>query len=512
MFSCVRSQPLLAALLAGLVSASACSSGSEGGEPRLVLLYATCTLNRHYIGPYNPDVKYTPALDAFAAEGTVFSRHSTECGQSGIAFASILSGTQADRHGVYVHPAILGDGSHLIPEAFAERGYETHFWSGHYMAAAELGYGQGVAPEHVHSSPQLKDHLESASANDAAFAALLDRLKRDPSLRAYVQVFFTATHAPYTDLNRKDVADFRRLYPDEWPDIPEADLEQARRRYRRHRGRLERDLPAFVRARGWTDRDLQNLIVTLDAYYKAGVWRLDSLFGRTLARIREAGLLDQSLIAFTADHGEVLWREHTLFKWSHGLQLSPDVTQVPLIVRLPGRRGVPVYTGVSRSIDVHPTLLGLAGLAPKERDPRIDGVDLSAAVRGEGPPPHLRGYSHTMPLNPNRMRWFNGWLAARYFPSEDIGLIWTAVRDGDTYVRRSREPDGRWVTEAFDLAADPAAAHDVFDHENALHRDLEKDLEAYKARLVEAFPRHHAQDLLSRDEVTERLRAMGYIQ
>jgi hypothetical protein len=68
------------------------------------------------------------------------------------------------------------------------------------------------------------------------------------------------------------------------------------------------------------------------------------------------------------------------------------------------------------------------------------------------------------------------------------------------------------VTEAFDLAADPAAAHDVFDHENALHRDLEKDLEAYKARLVEAFPRHHAQDLLSRDEVTERLRAMGYIQ
>jgi arylsulfatase A-like enzyme len=512
MRSCGRSRLVVAALLAGLVPAGGCSSGNAKDGPRLVLLYATCTLNRHYIGPYNPEVRYTPALDAFAAESTVFSRHMTECGQSGVAYASILSGTQADRHGVYLHPAILGDESHLIAEAFAERGYETHFWSAHYMAAAELGYGQGVSPEHVHSSPQLKDQLESASANDADFTALLERLKRDPTLRVYVQVFFTATHAPYPDLNRKDVEEFRRRYPDEWPDIPPADLRQARRRYRRHRGRLERDLPAYLKARGWTDRDLQDLIVTLDAYYKAGVWRLDSLFGQTMAKIRDAGLLDQSLIAFTADHGEVLWREHTLFKWSHGLQLSPDVTQVPLIVHLPGRRGVPVYPGVSRSIDVHPTLLGLADLAPKEPDPRVDGVDLSAAVRGGQPPPHLRAYSHTMPLNPNRMLWFKGWLAARYFPSEDIGLIWTAVRDGDTYVRRSREPDGTWVTQAFDLARDPAAAHDVFDPDDPLDRDLEKDVEAYKARLVEAFPRHHAQDLLTQDEVAERLRAMGYIQ
>jgi arylsulfatase A-like enzyme len=512
MLSRARSRRVAAAFLGGLVSANGCSPPSGGGEARLVLLYATCTLNRHYIGPYNPEVTYTPALDAFAAESTVFSRHVTECGQSGVAYASILSGTEADRHGVYVHPALLGDESHLIAEAFAERGYETHFWSGHYMAAAELGYGQGVLPRHVHSSPQLKDSLESASANEAEFTALLERLRSDPSLRAYVQVFFTATHAPYPDLNRKDVEDFRRQYPEEWPDIPAADIEKARLRYRRNRGRLERDLPAFIRARGWTSRDLQDLIVTLDAYYKAGVFRLDSLFGRTVAKIRDAGLLDQSLIAFTADHGEVLWREHTLFKWSHGLQLSPDVIQVPLIVRLPGRRGLSVYPGVSRSIDVHPTLLGLAGLAPKERDRRLDGVDLSAVVRGEEPPPRLRGYSHTTPLNPNRMLWFKGWLAARYFPSDDIGLIWTAVRDGDTYVRRSREPDGRWVTQAFDLARDPAAARDVFDRGNELHRDLDEDLEAYKARLVHAFPRHHAQDLLTQDEVTERLRAMGYIQ
>jgi hypothetical protein len=108
--------PALVTLLAAFAGANGCRAGKdEPGEPRLVVLYATCTLSRHYLGPYNPDVSFTPALDAFAEEGTVFSRHQTESGQSGVAFASLFSGTQADRHGVYRHPWWLDDESFLIP-------------------------------------------------------------------------------------------------------------------------------------------------------------------------------------------------------------------------------------------------------------------------------------------------------------------------------------------------------------------------------------------------------------
>jgi arylsulfatase A-like enzyme len=83
----------------------------------LVLLYATCTVNKDYLGPYEPAVSYTPALDDFARSSLVFENHQTESGQSGIAFASIFSGTQATEHGVFVNPSRLPDDVLVIPEA-----------------------------------------------------------------------------------------------------------------------------------------------------------------------------------------------------------------------------------------------------------------------------------------------------------------------------------------------------------------------------------------------------------
>jgi arylsulfatase A-like enzyme len=502
---------LVVALLCALGVGGCSPKTDESPGPRLVVLFATCTLNRHYLGPYNPEVPYTPTLDAFAEEGTVFSRHHTESGQSGIAFASLLSGTQADRHGVYTQPSRLREEAYLVAEAFAERGFETHFWAGHEMAAADMGYGQGVRPEHVHERGQWDPDEEGLAGNDAEFADLLDRLRKDPSLRVFTQIIFTVTHSPYVDIAPGVLDGFRREFPEEWPGITEAEFERARRRYRRQWPRLQGDFPALIRDTGWTDDDVRNLIVTLDTHYKASVWHLDALFGHLLGSIRDAGLLDESLIAFTADHGETLWREQTPLKWSHGFQLSPDVIQVPLIVRLPGERGLPVYPGVSRSIDVHPTLLGLAGLPLEKGDDRVDGVDLSAALRGREPAPRLRAFSHTLQLDDEMVGWFTGRLIGRLHPSTDIREIWTAVRDGDTYVRRRTGETGQWRTEAFDLAADPVAIHDIFDPGDEVHRELKKELESYKERLVERHERLRLPPL-PKEESAERLRSLGYIE
>jgi len=292
--------------------------------------------------------------------------------------------------------------------------------------------------------------------------------------------------------------------------LPEADLARFRRRYRRQVLRLQWDFPALIRERRWTAADVQGLALVLEAHYKARVSLLDTLFGRLVASIRKASLLDESLIAFTADHGETLYREHTLFKWTHGLQLTPDEIQVPLIVRTPGRQGLALYPGVSRSIDVHPTLAGLAGF--RVGKDQVDGVDLSEAVLGRVPVPALHGFSHTMPLTPLLVEGFRGWLVSRIHPSTDVGLMWTAVRDGDTYLRLRRDEDGRWRTEAFDLASDPAAERDGFDPGNRLHRDLARELEAYKAHLVARHAGHERAESPREDEARARPRALGYIQ
>ena len=77
-----------------------CAAPGETPQPRLVLLFAPCTVSTAFLSPYNEEVDFTPNLQAFAERSVVFQRHQTEAGQSGPAYAAIFSGGQAD------HPII----------------------------------------------------------------------------------------------------------------------------------------------------------------------------------------------------------------------------------------------------------------------------------------------------------------------------------------------------------------------------------------------------------------------
>jgi hypothetical protein len=45
--------------------------------PRLIVLYATCTVNKDFLAPYGDGVEFTPNLGRFADEAAVFSNHRT---------------------------------------------------------------------------------------------------------------------------------------------------------------------------------------------------------------------------------------------------------------------------------------------------------------------------------------------------------------------------------------------------------------------------------------------------
>ena len=246
--------------------------------------------------------------------------------------------------------------------------------------------------------------------------------------------------------------------------------------------------------------------------YKVNVRLLDHCFGRLVDTIRAKGLLEESLIAFTADHGETLDRESALFKWTHGAEISPETIEVPLVVRLAGRQPrAGVYEGVSRSIDVYPTLAGLSGFSVGASR-GVDGVDLSAAVRGREPPPVLIASSHTTLLGPELVEQFRGWLVSRYHPSTDAELMWVSVRDGDRYTRLRRLADGSWGFDRFDLGRRPFAAPVRLELAPRKEQELARELRGYKARLLARYAEGGASRSLHEDEARERLRALGYIQ
>lgn len=128
----------------------------------------------------------------------------------------------------------------------------------------------------------------------------------------------------------------------------------------------------------------QFLRLSTNGRYGAGVATVDWTTGVIMAELKRLGIDEKTLVLFTSDNGSrndfgpscgpLRGQKGTTWEGGH---------RVPCIVRWPGvvpagRRN----TGVVSAIDLLPTLVNLAGgSVPVDR--RIDGVDVSALVRGD---------------------------------------------------------------------------------------------------------------------------------
>jgi arylsulfatase A-like enzyme len=486
--------------------------GTKARGARLVLLYATCTVNKDYLAPYNSEVDFTPFLADFAPQGVVFTKHHTEAGQSGVAFASLFSGYHAMGHGIFFHPTRLSEDIHLLAEEFRSNGYETFFWADHPMASPDLNFAQGIDESNVYwttrdpySPHRIERFLKGA---DPRFQRILDDLRADPEYKAFIQTNFTVTHYPYSD---EHVDRFCKRYPRRCKELTAAEIQRYRRLLTENTFGWRYASEATKDKLGLSDEESKKLNRVGEILYQSNVFYLDELFGAVVDRIQAAGLLDESLITFTADHGEVLHRDNATYKWTHGFQLAPEVIQAPLILHAPnlepGR-----YDSVTRSVDVFPTLAALAGAPMGDR--KMLGVDLSAAVHGEVPAPRLLAFSHTALAPANHYERDASHPLRRRFPQRHPRLAWVAVRDRDMVYKLTSE-DGRvFHPSVYDWRADRDERTNLYDPANESHRVMIQRLNRYKAKLVEGYSywQAAAPDQLPSDRKEELLRSLGYIE
>ena len=111
-------------------------------------------------------------------------------------------------------------------------------------------------------------------------------------------------------------------------------------------------------------------------HYFANVSSVDKYIGTVLDELENLGMLDNTIVVFTADHGEMLG--------SHGKTgknvLETEAIAIPFIVHYPGMLEPGVNTSLFGAVDVLPTILGLAGMADKISD-EIKGEDFSKKLR-----------------------------------------------------------------------------------------------------------------------------------
>ncbi len=104
---------------------------------------------------------------------------------------------------------------------------------------------------------------------------------------------------------------------------------------------------------------------------------IDEQIGRVAAALEAKGMLENTLIIFTSDHGELLGDHHLLTK---GPWLYDALTKVPIIFAGPGIPAGKRFKALMENVDIVPTLLEAAGqTAPYG----VQGRSLLPLVRGE---------------------------------------------------------------------------------------------------------------------------------
>jgi arylsulfatase A-like enzyme len=173
--------------------------------------------------------------------------------------------------------------------------------------------------------------------------------------------------------------------------------------------------------------------------YASGVLEMNDWLARVLDAATTGPAGERTTIVLTADHGEELLDHGHVGHAStaHAAMLYEEVLRIPLLVVDPRvRRGRTTEARV-QSLDLHSTILGLAG-APTVRG---EGIDLGRAIlAGEEP-------------IPERVFSFHSARMGCPTPREREGQVVEGVSDGRTKLVRERW-DGERVT-LYDLAADP---------------------------------------------------------
>lgn len=119
------------------------------------------------------------------------------------------------------------------------------------------------------------------------------------------------------------------------------------------------------------------------AHYYGAIANLDRNLGRLLAALAEQGRLDDTLVVFTSDHGEMLGSHGHM----HKLQPWDESILVPLLLRLPGSiRPGRRHAGPINQPDVLPTVLSLLGVPAPGGIEGIDHAPLLAGAPLAGPP------------------------------------------------------------------------------------------------------------------------------
>ncbi len=374
------------ALLALLVGC-----GSAPSPARQLVLITVDTLRADHLGCYGSDAGLTPNLDGLARQSALFERAYAPVPLTVPSLAGLLTGRHPSELGVTNNVLRLPERFPTLAERLQARGYRTGAAVGNGVVTARTGLHRGFEIYQT-EFPREGRGWPNAPVTDAAIR-ILSELRSGGDAPFFLWVHYLDPHGPYTPpepMRRRQLA--RELArPDGRRRLPVSPGEGGVGAIPLYQYRPPRREVAYYRAG-----------------YSAEVELVDREVGRLLAALEERGLLSQSVVVFTADHGESLGEQDYWF--AHGERLNEASVRVPLLLRVPGR-AASEQAGIAGLVDLVPTLGRLLDFDVEDAGP---GVDL-LVPRPAGAPRTLELMSFWAPPLIARLGVVSdGWKLVRY--------------------------------------------------------------------------------------------------
>jgi choline-sulfatase len=418
-------------------------------------------------------VVQTPHLDQLAAEGARFTSAYSSTPTCTPARAALLTGLSPWNHGMLGYASVPEQYPYEMPTALKEAGYYTcsigkNHWTPqrnkHGLDECildESGRAQNpefksdyrcwfssVAPtqdpdatgigfnDYTARPFALDEHLHPTRWTGDVAVNFLEQYDKEQPF--FLKVSFARPHSPYDPPQR-----FWDLYKD--AEIPE-----------RHIG----DWAGRFEARSSDRDDLWHGDLGAEAArtarigYYGNITFIDEQIGRMRDVLEARGMLENTLILFVSDHGDMTG-DHHLWRKSYAYEPS---ARVPMIIRWPESL-VEASRGQVREEpveirDIFPTFLDATGSAPARE---LDGKSMLELARG------------------NAGDW-RAWIDLEHDVCYGKNNHWTALTDGKTkYIFHAFDGE----EQLFDLANDPGEIHDLA--KVAAH---EESLATWRARMV----------------------------
>lgn len=463
------------AALLGLLLSLGLFLGCAGLKPRQskpkgnLLLITIDTLRADHLGCYGYSGVKTPHIDRLAQEGVTFTKAITPVPITLPSHTTIMTGLYPLQTGVRDNGTCrVSKQTTTLAEILRQQGFHTGAFVSAYVLDSRYGLDQGFDfyDDTLSSQEQLMMLYNERKAEEVTQAALT-WINQQAGSPFFVWIHYFDPHGNYQ------------------PPSPFAEL------YAGHP-------------------------------YDGEIAYTDHWIGVLTNRLAELNLLDNTLIALTADHGEGLGEHGEL---SHATFIYESTLHVPLILCYPqelpsGQR----YEELASTLDLMPTLLSLLSLPA----PPCAGIDLSKTIQGDKKdlqrqiycetlfPEINHGWSPLEGLRTKEWKYIKAPKSELYYLNHDPAEIHNLIDPEDTYpflpqegIQVSTTSSTKETRPIPSPGSDqPPKGGSVLGHPTA--EILNRQMISLKKELMK-WSAPEDTHLTLDQETTERLRSLGYV-